>query len=552
MASGGGIEHVTIGSAVAASFPPTELLRLAELERLAVLDTVPEQMFDDVAELAACICGTPIALVSLVDSERQWFKARVGLEARETPRALAFCAHAILRPSEVMVVPDAARDQRFAGNLLVVGDPRIRFYAGAPIVLSSGLAMGTVCAIDRVPRVPTDEQLAALARLARQVAHLLEYRQQTEAQRMWMQRTLDRQRVRLLQLSAASMASIDQQAVASLDGRFAYVNDAFLSFWGLERDQVEGALPAEVLPLAAAERMCAQMARALAGVPGHDEGYLAAAGGEPHYVRVVCVPIRDERGELIGTITRVTDLRELKQSEDNLQQALDRLSARNVAQSRFIRMISHDVREPVNTICNFSQLLQRRYAGALGADGERYLAFVNEGGTRIRVLLEDLLTLVRLDGSPLRRVETGLHELVRAAAADLTAAIEKAGAEVSIGELPSALIDATLVRVLVQNLISNAIKFTRPGGPPRISVYGQRDDEGWRLSVRDNGIGIAPEHLSALFVEFKRLHSQRDYEGTGLGLAICQRIAELHGGRMEVESTLGDGSVFSLVVPAAE
>jgi GAF domain-containing protein len=142
-----------------------------------VLDTPPEPGFDDLALLASHVCGTPIAMVSLVDADRQWFKSRVGLDLTETPREVAFCAHAIAG-TEPLVVPDALADDRFAGNPLVVGDPKIRFYAGAPLRVGDGHAVGTLCVIDRVPRELTGEQRQALEALAGQAMAQLELRRQ--------------------------------------------------------------------------------------------------------------------------------------------------------------------------------------------------------------------------------------------------------------------------------------------------------------------------------------------------------------------------------------
>ncbi|MDR5773948.1 MULTISPECIES: ATP-binding protein [unclassified Caballeronia] len=159
-----------------AAVPATEAERLYTLRSFDVLDSLPEPAFDDIATLAATICQSPIALVSLIDRDRQWFKACIGLGARETPRDQAFCAHAILEPTSLLVIEDATLDPRFRDNPLVLGEPHIRFYAGAPIVTDDGHALGTVCVIDREPRALSQEQCTALESLARQAAIMLKLR----------------------------------------------------------------------------------------------------------------------------------------------------------------------------------------------------------------------------------------------------------------------------------------------------------------------------------------------------------------------------------------
>jgi two-component system NtrC family sensor kinase len=153
----------------------SDAARVAALQRYDILDTEPEKAFDDLALLASYICKTPIAWISLIDEDRQWFKSKVGVSISETPRDIAFCNVAI-QQADVFVVPDTLQDERFRNNPLVVSDPRIRFYAGAPLISEEGYALGTLCVVDRAPREFTTEQREALKALTRLVLAQMEFR----------------------------------------------------------------------------------------------------------------------------------------------------------------------------------------------------------------------------------------------------------------------------------------------------------------------------------------------------------------------------------------
>src|SRR5256714_5706363 len=197
--------------------PKNEAARLDALRQLALLDTAPEVAYDDITRLAAHICQAPVALISLVDENRQWFKARTGLETRETPRDVAFCAHAILR-NDLFIVPDALADERFKDNPLVTSHPKIRFYAGAPLINADGHALGTLCVTDSVPRELNAEQQEALRALARLTVTQFELRRSTHAfahanaelDREVLERTrAERERAELLEREQAARAAAE-------------------------------------------------------------------------------------------------------------------------------------------------------------------------------------------------------------------------------------------------------------------------------------------------------------------------------------------------------
>jgi len=219
--------------------PKNEPQRIAELRNYNVLDTPPEEAFDSITLLASHICATPIALITLIDSDRQWFKSKVGVTVAETSRDIAFCAHTIME-EDLLIVPDATADKRFAGNPLVRSHPKIRFYAGAPLITRHKHALGTLCVIDRVPRKLTTEQCEALRALSRQVMAQLDSRRIIlQLQRRVAQQSGDHSRL-VKQLSQADARKrAYEEAVRRLRHQVRSTNKAILSLV----DQTMGAAP---------------------------------------------------------------------------------------------------------------------------------------------------------------------------------------------------------------------------------------------------------------------------------------------------------------------
>ena len=223
------------------------------------------------------------------------------------------------------------------------------------------------------------------------------------------------------------------------------------------------------------------------------------------------------------------------------------LARSNAELEQFAYVASHDLQEPLRTIAGFAQLLAKRYQGRLDTDADEFIAYLVEGAGRMQELIQGLLAYARVGsrGSGFSVVDSGLA--LQRALSNLQHAIAEAQATITHDALPAIHADSVQLVQVFQNLIANAIKF-RADRPPRVHVSAQKVDGTWRFSVRDNGIGIAPEHRERIFLIFQRLHSRREYSGTGVGLAICRRIAERHQGQIWVESEPGKGATFYFTI----
>ncbi|HSP78102.1 MAG TPA: ATP-binding protein, partial [Myxococcaceae bacterium] len=249
-------------------------------------------------------------------------------------------------------------------------------------------------------------------------------------------------------------------------------------------------------------------------------------------------------GEIIGLTMITTDISDLKRTQLRLEQSNRELES-------FAYVASHDLQEPLRKIQTFGERLKATSASSLGPTGLDYLERMHGAATRMRRLIDDLLSFSRLSSKsqPFSRVD--LHQLAREVLEDLESTIEQAGATVTLVPLPSLQADPLQMRQLLQNLLSNALKFRRDDVVPTVSLRGTTDKKTGHceLVVEDNGIGFDEKYADRIFNVFQRLHGRNQYEGTGIGLAICRKIVERHGGAIGVRSAPGKGATFIVTLP---
>lgn len=509
-----------------------ESARISALQSYAILDTAPEQAFEDIARIAARLCGTPSALVSLIDDERQWFKARIGVDPSETPRDIAFCDHAI-RGDGVMIVPDAALDPRFADNPLVTGDPFVRFYAGAPIVDSEGHALGTVCVLDTRPHVDFSGA-EVLAALARQVAVQLDLRRRIA-------RDTDSVAVAENYRDLLWSRAIDVMVVTDITGVIVDANPAWETTFG----PVEGRQPIN--------RWFAPSEASPLIVPGEgDDGILiqrrmvTASGDE---VSIDWTLVR--RNDLVFRIGR--DQTRAIRAEEQLAhiQKMESLG-------QLTGGIAHDFNNLLTIILGNLETATRRIRSGRTDGLERLLDHAREASDRAANLTQRLLAFARRQSldpvlvDPVALV-IGLKDLFDRSIGGAHTIAYRHGDNIRQIAIDPAQLENSLI-----NLVVNARDAMPDGGTILISVEngdlegvarGGDDEDFVRIAVRDDGTGMDDATRKRVFEPF--FTTKEHGKGTGLGLSQVMGFVSQSGGRVAVETSVGKGTEISLWLPVA-
>jgi len=286
-----------------------------------------------------------------------------------------------------------------------------------------------------------------------------------------------------------------------------------------------------------------------------------------HYIYVMLRNVteleetKNQLAEINKNLEKIVEERtkELKHSEEELKEANEHLEERvkertallelkNKELSQFAYVASHDLQEPLRTIRSFIQLLEEDISGKLTEKEQKYFHFITEASSRMSELINALLEYSKI-GRKKTLTAINCNEILHFIQEDLQNVIEQSQTQIHLDSLPSIIALETEIRLLFQNLISNAIKFSREGVHPQIWITAEENQDGWTFRIKDNGIGIDPKHQEQIFTIFNRLHTRDVYEGTGIGLAHCQKIIDLHQGKIWVESELGQGSTFCFSIP---
>ena len=331
---------------------------------------------------------------------------------------------------------------------------------------------------------------------------------------------------------------------ATPQGAVDYFNRQWMEFSGLTFEQLNGWQLTQLLHPDDLESNVEAWRHAVeTGEPFLMEHRFRRADGKFRWHLSRAHAMRDTNGNISMWIGSSTEIHEQKEKEEALRRANDDLQ-------QFAYSASHDLQEPIRNVAVYSEIVARRYHGKLDAEGEQFLGFLKEGGSRLARLVNDLLAYTRAGTVELNEAPVDSAVVLNHSLSSLAEALRESGAQVTFDELPQVQMGEAHLQQVFQNLIANAIKY-RSTDPPRVHVTATAQPSVWRFSVRDNGIGIESQYKEKIFGVFKRLHHDRTQSGTGIGLAICQRVVQRYGGRIWVESEPGNGSTFYFTIPRA-
>ncbi|WP_339118725.1 GAF domain-containing sensor histidine kinase [Halomonas sp. BMC6] len=567
----------------------SEQARLMALHSLAILDTPPEERFDRITRLATRLFNVDIALVSLVDEERQWFKSRQGFSLTQTCREESFCAHAI-QGKGIFEIEDASLDPRFDTNVLVTARRGIRFYAGVPLATADGFPVGTLCIIHSEPRRLSPQERQALCDLAacaedeinraglenelvsvnevkRQLAH-------DEAR----QRLLAEALAALNEISTSNHLSLEQQfqEALALGCRYLQLDIGIISRIHKGIFEVVSVTAPQDVTMGVGQ--CLPLANTYCDMTLKNNGFLAvhnaALSDLRHHPCYETFGLEAYIGsaiqlgdQLFGTVSfssavprqqpfAETDILFIKLLSRWIGSALERQRV-DALKSEFVSTVSHELRTPLTAITGGLKLVLGGATGELPESTHKMLSMALKNGERLALLINDLLDVEKLLAGQLNFIchPRELGVLLNAALQENQPYAEQYGVTLRLEALSKERfinVDALRFQQVMANLLSNAAKFSRLNGD--VVIFCDECDKDVRINIKDSGCGIPEEFRARIFQKFSQADAsdRRVKGGTGLGLSISKAITEQMGGTIGFQSTEGEGSTFYVTFPYAE
>ncbi len=547
-----------------APIPPNDTQRLCSLADYAVLDTAAETHFDALTQLAAMVMGVPIALISLVDFDRQWFKSRFGLGVVETPRDVSFCGHAVALDAP-LIVSDAFRDARFSDNPLVTGEPHIRFYAGIPLRGHDGFVLGTLCAIDHEPREPSARQVEALQLLAGQAMALFELRRVGRQLRDERSALAEQQRQladRERQLQTLFDGMVEGVVLRDASGTVLHHNAAAESILGMSSDELTGRIAldprwqashADGTPFADQDHPSVKALRT-----GQSQSDVVAVirktTGQQRWLSINSRPLnRPGETSPYAVITTFHDITEQRTVAERLSQ-----HQRLVTTGTLAAGIGHEINNPLTyLLANLDMAIEELELIDGGTPSKRIAEVVGlldqarEGGERVKRIVRGLKALVRADSDV---VPTDLRSVIDSALSIANHELRsRATVALEFSDVPPVRVDESRMTQVLVNLLVNASQAFSTSSPAtnQIKVRTSRVRAGASVAIDiiDNGPGIEPDILPRIFDPFFTTKSVG--VGTGLGLSISHGIVTAFGGTLECTTQVGRGTTFRVELPSA-
>ena len=519
-----------------------ELTRLSHVLALKLEDERPISSLDRITEMAQTIFGVDMALVTVLDETNQHFISACGIEGAGTSRADSFCTHAIKR-SQVMVVEDATKDPLFTNNALVLGPPHIRFYAGAPLVMQNGAALGTLCIIHKEPRSLSAAEEMILRGLADTVVETIEH----VAQEKRLRQAIEEQKAEAAKyLEAAQLGSIIERStneifVFDADSlKFTYVNEGARQNLGYTQEELEKITPVCIKPYFEEESFRALLQPLIQSDVKmlHFETVHQRKDGSTYPVKVRLE--LDRFGNTPCFIALIRDITLEKTQEAAIAEQMEDLR-------QFNALVTHDLNTPLRHAAMFSMLAMDSLPK--GHESVEHLEVSIKAVQKAQAMLNTLAGYSNLGKGSLEFGPVDLNTVVIDVISSLKIRLEEIGGSIVTSPLPTVHGNATLLTQLFQNLIQNSIKY-RSDKSPLIDVSASQKNNSAIVAVADNGLGIDPGYADHVFKIFKRLpETAKTVEGSGIGLSICQKICNLHGGTIHLDTSYRSGSRFIIELP---